>query len=87
MKRDVEKALEYFDGIIDKNNWVMNYPYGNYSDDVIQYIESRNCKLGLSVEAKMAELGVDNRFALPRWDTNDLPPKGDRAIQHLKKCP
>ncbi|MBC3805726.1 polysaccharide deacetylase family protein, partial [Acetobacterium fimetarium] len=30
MKEDIEKALNYFDGIIDKNSWVMNYPYGSY---------------------------------------------------------
>ncbi len=79
MRQDVEKALKFFDGIIDRNNWVMNYPYGNYSDDVIQYIESLNCKLGISVEPRVAELGEDNRFALPRLDTNDLPPKGNKG--------
>ncbi len=79
MKKDVDKALEYFDGIIDRNNWVMNYPYGNYSEDVIKYIESLNCKLGLSVEARVAELGAENPYALPRLDTNDLPPKGDKG--------
>lgn len=79
MQQDVEKALTFFDGIIDRNNWVMNYPYGNYSDDVIQYIESLNGKLGVSVEARVAELGEDNRFALPRLDTNDLPPKGNKG--------
>lgn len=76
MEQDVKCALDYFDGIIDRNNWVMNYPYGNYSEDVIEYICKMGCKLGLSVEARVADLQNDNRFTLPRLDTNDLPPKG-----------
>lgn len=76
MKQDVKKARDFFDGIIDVNNWVMNYPYGNYSDEVIRYVESQGCRLGITVEARVAEPGADNRFALPRLDTNDLPPRG-----------
>lgn len=76
MQQDVQKSLEYFDEIIDRKNWVMNYPYGNYNDEVIRYVESLGCKLGISVEARVADPGTDNRFALPRLDTNDLPPRG-----------
>ncbi len=77
MKQDVDKALEYFGDMIDPGNWVMNYPYGNYNDRVVKYIRGRGCALGLSVEARVADLKKDDRFALPRLDTNDLPPKGD----------
>lgn len=78
MKQDIDRALEFFDGVIDRNNWVMNYPYGNYSKDVIEYIKGIGCTLGLSVEAREAEIGVDDRFALPRLDTNDIYPKGQK---------
>lgn len=78
MKQDIDRALEFFDGVIDRNNWVMNYPYGNYSEDVIEYIKGIGCTLGLSVEARQAEIGVDDRFALPRLDTNDIYPKGQK---------
>ncbi|MCI8363594.1 MAG: polysaccharide deacetylase family protein [Eubacterium sp.] len=79
MQRDVEEALTYFDGIIDRDNWVMNYPYGNYSDDVIDYIRQAGCRLAVSVEARVAELGKDHPFTLPRLDTNDIYPKGDKG--------
>lgn len=79
MEQDVKSALDFFDGVIDRNNWVMNYPYGNYSEDVIEYIRDRGCKLGVSVEARVAELQSDDCFALPRLDTNDLPPKGNKG--------
>lgn len=77
MKRDIDAALEYFSDIVDEQAWVMNYPYGNYSKEVVEYIEKRGCKLGLIVETRDAMLGVDNKYLLPRWDTNDLPPKGN----------
>lgn len=79
MKKDVDQALTYFDGIIDRDCWVMNYPYGNYSEDVIEYIRQAGCRLGLSVEARVAELGKDDPYTLPRLDTNDIYPKGDRG--------
>lgn len=79
MQEDVEQALDYFSDVIDKENWVMNYPYGNYNEDVVDYIRSRGCRLGLTVEARDAELMTDDRYLLPRWDTNDLPPKGTKV--------
>ncbi len=79
MQRDVDEALTYFDGIIDRDCWVMNYPYGNYSDDVIDYIRQAGCRLAVSVEARVAELGKDHPFTLPRLDTNDIYPKGDKG--------
>lgn len=79
MQEDVDQALAYFSDVIDNNNWVMNYPYGNYNQDVVDYIRSRGCRLGLTVEARDAELMTDDRYLLPRWDTNDLPPKGTKV--------
>lgn len=76
MKQDIEKALDFFDDVIEKDNWVMNYPYGSYNEDVIAYIRERGCTLGLTVEARSADVYRDDRYLLPRWDTNDLPPKG-----------
>ena len=72
-------ALEAMDEIIDKECFVMNYPYGNYSEEVISYVKQKGCGLGVSVEARGAQLGVDNRFALPRWDCNDVYPKGEKV--------
>ncbi len=80
MQEDVKKAIEFLGDVIDKENWVMNYPYGNYSDEVVEYIRSQGCQLGMTVEVRNAKLGEDNRYLLPRWDCNDLPPKGTRVI-------
>ena len=53
----------------------MNYPYGSYNEEVIKFVKSKNCKLGLTTEVKIADIFEDNYFELPRIDTNDLPPK------------
>lgn len=76
MKADIEMALDYFDGIIDRNNWVMNYPYGSSGKEVIDYIRTKGCSMGITVEARTADIKYDDRYLLPRLDTNDLPPKG-----------
>lgn len=80
MKEDINKSLEVFDGIIDKNNWIMCYPSGGYSDEVINYISKNGCKFGLSTEVRVADIESDNKFKLPRLDTNDFPPKSNQYL-------
>ncbi len=77
MKRDVSHALEVMDEFIDRKCWAMNYPYGNYSQDVLDYIQNRGVCVGFSTEARVARIGTDNPLALPRLDCNDFPPKSD----------
>lgn len=79
MQKDIDMALEAMDELIDRNCFVMNYPYGNYSEEVISYVKQKGCGLGVSVEVRGAQLGVDNRFALPHWDCNDVYPKGEKV--------
>ena len=77
MQRDIEKGLDAIGEFIDREAWVMNYPYGDYSEQVIDYIRSHGCQLGLTTYVRLAKLGEDDRFALPRLDCNDFPPKSD----------
>lgn len=74
---DIDKMLDVMNEFIDKDNWVMNYPYGNYSDMVINYISSKGCKLGMTTEVRIGQIGVDNKYCIPRLDCNDFPPKSD----------
>ena len=77
MQQDVDKALKAMAPFIDSNAWVMNYPYGSYNRDVIDYISSKGCVLGLTTKVAKAELNNENRFTLQRLDCNDFPPKSD----------
>lgn len=77
MHRDIDKALDTMSEFIDPSGWVLNYPYGNANDQVIDYIRSKGCVLGMSTEVRVADLDNDDRYMLPRLDCNDFPPKSN----------
>lgn len=54
-------------------NWTMCYPYGGYNESLLNVLIDRECKLGFTVEARVADLEREGRLTLPRIDTNDLP--------------
>lgn len=83
MKDDISKALDSIDEFINRNCWVMNYPYGDYSPDVMEYIESQGACIGLTTDVRIAEVGKDNSLELPRLDCNDFPPKSEKCYQFL----
>lgn len=80
LTNDIIRGLDCMKGLLDENHWVMNYPYGSYSDDVMMICKEKGCVLGLSTEVRIADLQKDNPFALPRLDTNDFPPKGKYGL-------
>ena len=77
MHADITKALEVMDEFIDRKRWVMNYPYGNYSEDVLQYVRREGAILGLTTQVAIADLGLYEPLKLPRFDCNDFPPKSN----------
>ena len=77
MEADIDKALEVMDEFIDTDAWVMNYPYGNYNDGVLEYLKEKGCRLGLTTEVRVADIDKDGALELPRLDCNDFPPKSD----------
>lgn len=82
MHRDIDKGLDAIDEFIDREAWVINYPYGNNSSAVAEYAKSQGCKLGLTTEVRVAKIGVDDRYLLPRLDCNDFPPKSENYRNH-----
>lgn len=81
MHQDITKALEVMDEFIDRKHWVMNYPYGSYNKDVLDYITKQGASIGLTTDTRVADLKRDNVLELPRLDCNDFPPKS----QNYKK--
>lgn len=77
MHRDIDRGLDAIDEFIDRDAWVINYPYGNNNLAVTDYARSKGCKLGLTTEVRVAQIGGDNKFLLPRFDCNDFPPKSE----------
>lgn len=78
MRQDIAMALETMDEFIDKKRWVMNYPYGNYNQDVLDYIKSQGACVGLTTQVRIANIREDNPLELPRLDCNDFPPKSEK---------
>ena len=77
MREDISKALETMDEFIDRKEWVMNYPYGNFNEGVLEYIKDNGACIGLTTEVRVAEIGKDPALLLPRLDCNDFPPKSE----------
>ena len=77
MKTDISKALQTMEDFIDRKEWVMNYPYGNYNDEVLSYIKTQGACVGLTTDVRMAKIGLDPALLLPRLDCNDFPPKSE----------
>ena len=77
MRQDISMALDVMDPFIDRKRWVMNYPYGDYNPDVLEYIRSQGACLGLTTDVRIADLSKDNLLELPRLDCNDFPPKSE----------
>ncbi len=77
MQEDVAKALDTLDEFIDRKEWVMNYPYGNFNEDVLAFIKSEGACIGLTTEVRVADIEKDAVLQLPRLDCNDFPPKSD----------
>lgn len=80
MRQDISMALDALDEFIDRKQWVMNFPYGNYSLDVLEYIKSEGACAGVTTEVRIADLDSDNALELPRLDCNDFPPKSRNYI-------
>ena len=82
MENDISLALDALDEFVDKKQWVMNYPYGNYNKDVLAYISKQGACLGLTTEVRLADIDKDNPLELPRLDCNDFPPKSDNYLKY-----
>ena len=71
---EIDRSLDFLQKVgIAKDEWTMCYPYGGFNDSLLHLLRGRQCRLGFTVEARVADLNVNDRLTLPRVDTNDLP--------------
>lgn len=81
-EQDIKHALSLMEEFIDKDNWVMNYPYGSYNNDTIRLIENLGCKFALTTTMNKCSLKKHNRYELPRVDTIDFPPRSENYLNY-----
>jgi peptidoglycan/xylan/chitin deacetylase (PgdA/CDA1 family) len=71
---EIDRSLEFLQGLGRKTqDWTMCYPYGGFNTSLLEILRARECRLGFTVEARAADLDLDDPLTLPRLDTNDLP--------------
>ncbi len=58
---------------VDMNKWSACYPYGSFDDQAIAMLGNKGCKMAVTTQVDIAQPANENRFVLPRLDTNDLP--------------
>ena len=51
----------------------MCYPYGAYNKTTLNLLKKNGCSLGLTTVVGRAKLNEENKYLLPRFDTNDYP--------------
>lgn len=72
---EVTKALDFLRSIgspVD-DFWVMCYPFGGWSEGLLDVLREHGCALGLTTEVASADLDTHDLLTLPRYDTNDFP--------------
>jgi peptidoglycan/xylan/chitin deacetylase (PgdA/CDA1 family) len=71
---EVDRSLSFLRrfGVM-PDDWTICYPYGGFDKSLLQQLRLRHCRLGFTVEARVAQIGIDDPLTLPRLDTNDLP--------------
>jgi len=84
MKKDIDQALITMDGFIDRNRWSMNYPYGSYNQDVLDYIKEKGAQAGFTTEVRIADVKFDLPLTIPRLDCNDFPPMSKNYLEVSK---
>lgn len=81
IKKEIDTALNNMDGLIEKENWTMSYPYGSYNPDLISYIQDKGCRIGFSSDVGRNTVAEEEKYRILRYDTIDFPPIGDRYLQ------
>ncbi|MEW6199910.1 MAG: polysaccharide deacetylase family protein [Planctomycetota bacterium] len=74
--REVEEGLEFLVRIgAPADRWVIAYPYGAHTADLRAQVHAHGGVVGLTTATAVADLARHDPLALPRLDTNDLPPR------------
>jgi peptidoglycan/xylan/chitin deacetylase (PgdA/CDA1 family) len=71
---DIKKSIKFLKSIgQDMRRLSIAYPYGSYNEKTLEILKKLNFSIGFATEYSVCDLSVNNFFALPRLDTNDIP--------------
>ncbi len=83
MRKDIEKGLSILGDCIDRNSWVMNYPYGSFNERVEETIRSLGAKMAVTTAVGINDTERNDAFHISRLNTNDFPPKSLRFREYI----
>ena len=73
-KLEILKSLDFLKIIgSDLNKWTMCYPYGSYNNSTLELLKEFNCQLAFTTQIDVANLNHNDKYELPRLNTNDIP--------------
>lgn len=76
LNKEIDLSLDFLVKVgADIDNWTACYPYGSSSDDVVDSLQKKGCKIAFTTVVNTADLSTTNPLLIPRLDTNDLPKK------------
>ena len=71
---EIDLSLDFLSTLgVDLSAWTACYPYGSYNDQVVEILHEKGCRLALTTIVATANLAIDHRLRVPRFDTNDFP--------------
>lgn len=83
LELDIQQGLDVFSGVLDLKDWCCCYPYGSYSDSVIETLRNYGCTSGLSTDVDAYRGEIELLYKIPRLDTNDFPPKSEKFLEFV----
>jgi len=73
-ENEIKYSAEFIKSLGGNDNYLtICFPYGAYNDDTLKIIAKHNFQVGLSTKVDVAICSDENKFFLPRLDTNDIP--------------
>jgi peptidoglycan/xylan/chitin deacetylase (PgdA/CDA1 family) len=63
-----------------EDGWFMNFPYGGFNVQMLQWLRESNCLAGFSTRVGIADISVECPYHLPRLNCNDFPTVADAAV-------
>ena len=73
-QEEIYNSLQFLEEVgAERKNWIICYPYGGYNETTLSVARKYGACLGVTTEARAANIFNDIPLALPRFDTNDFP--------------
>ena len=73
---EIKRSIDFLNFLgVDSEQYTICYPYGGYNENTIDILRKYNFKTAFTTKVDLASTSKENRFEVPRLDTNDIPKK------------